>query len=89
MRRRGSFTSSPARKAGLPTEIALVENPLRQAIRDECRQDPTVPKNVLVEINFPSFSPEGRAMLIESMTAMKDILEAAITRALKNKKKPT
>jgi hypothetical protein len=45
MRRRGSFTSSPARKAGLPTvpavfidganyaEIALVENPLRQAIR--------------------------------------------------------
>ena len=29
---------------------ALSLNRLPQAIRDECRQDPTVPKNVLVEI---------------------------------------
>jgi ParB family chromosome partitioning protein len=125
---------------------ALSLNKLPQAIRDECRQDPTVPKNVLVEIarkkqersmltafkkyrdqqtkaaakadagapaqrkrtkaealaegigstaskiddiDFPSFSAEDRAMLIETMTSMKDILEAAITRAVKNKKKPT
>ena len=125
---------------------ALSLNRLPQAIRDECRQDPTVPKNVLVEIarkkqersmltkfkqyrekqakaaakddagtpaqrkrtkaealaegigttaskiddiDFPSFSEEDRAMLIETMTSMKDILEAAITRAVKNKKKPT
>jgi len=38
---------------------------------------------------FPSFSAEDRAMLIESMNALKAILEAAITRAVKNKKKPT
>ena len=125
---------------------ALSLNKLPQAIRDECRQDPTVPKNVLVEIarkkqersmltkfkqyrdqqtkiaakadagapaqrkrtkaealaegigntagkideiDFPSFSAEDRAMLIESMNALKDILEPAITRAVKNKKKPT
>jgi len=68
---------------------ALSLNRLPQAIRDECRQDPTVPKNVLVEIAFPSFSAEDRAMLIETMTSMKDILEAAITRAVENKKKPT
>ena len=41
------------------------------------------------DIDFPSFSAEDRAMLIETMNAMKDILEAAITRAVKNKKKPT
>jgi hypothetical protein len=41
------------------------------------------------DIDFPSFSEEDRAMLIETMTAMKDILEAAITRAVKNQKKPT
>ncbi len=122
-------------------------NKLPQTIRDACRQDPTVPKNVLVEIarkkqersmltkynqyrdkqakaaakeqetgapatrkrtkaealaegigntaskiddiDFPSFSAEDRAMLIESMNALKDILEPAITRAVKNKKKPT
>jgi hypothetical protein len=29
------------------------------------------------------------AMLIEIMNSLKDILEAAITRAVKNKKKPT
>jgi len=126
---------------------ALSLNRLPQAIRDECRQDPAVPKNVLVEIarkkqersmltkfkqyrekqakaaakeqetgapatrkrtkaealaegigttaskiddiDFPSFSAEDRTMLIESMNALKDILEPAITRAVKNKKKPT
>ena len=39
---------------------ALSLNRLPQAIRDECRQDPTVPKNVLVEIAFPSFPPSPR-----------------------------
>jgi hypothetical protein len=29
------------------------------------------------------------AMLIETMNVLKDILEVAITRAVKNKKKPT
>jgi len=41
------------------------------------------------DIDFPSFSAEDRAMLIETMNSLKDILEAAITRAVKNKKKPT
>ncbi|MDA8126436.1 MAG: hypothetical protein M0009_14785 [Deltaproteobacteria bacterium] len=41
------------------------------------------------ELDFPSFSAEDRALLIESMNAMKEILDAAITRAVKNKKKPT
>jgi ParB family transcriptional regulator, chromosome partitioning protein len=40
------------------------------------------------DIDFPSFSEEDRAMLIESMNALKEILEPAITRAVKNKKKP-
>jgi hypothetical protein len=40
------------------------------------------------DIDFPSFSEEDRAMLIESMNALKGILEPAITRAVKNKKKP-
>jgi hypothetical protein len=39
---------------------ALSLNKLPQAIRDECRQDPAVPKNVLVEIVFPSFPPSPR-----------------------------
>jgi hypothetical protein len=38
------------------------------------------------DIDFPSFSAEDRAMLIESMNALKDILEPAITRAVENKK---
>jgi len=38
------------------------------------------------DLDFPSFSAEDRAMLIETMTALKDALEAAITRAVKNKK---
>ena len=41
------------------------------------------------DIDFPSFSAEDRTMLIESMNALKEILEPAITRAVKNKKKPT
>jgi ParB family chromosome partitioning protein len=124
---------------------SLSLNRLPQAIRDECRQKPTVPKNVLVVIarkkqersmltkfkeyrdkqdkaaakadtgapakrkrskaetlaerigaaagkidviDFPSFTVEDRTMLIETMNAMKGILEEAITRAVENKKKP-
>jgi ParB family chromosome partitioning protein len=124
---------------------SLSLNRLPQAIRDECRRDPTVPKNVLVEIarkkqergmltkfqqyrdkqaklaakeqeaapaarkrtkaeslantigsaaskigdiEFPDFSAEDRAMLIESMNSMKETLDEAIPRAVKNKKKP-
>ena len=40
------------------------------------------------DIDFPSFSEEDRTMLIESMNALKEILEPAITRAVKNRKKP-
>ena len=40
------------------------------------------------DIDFPSFSAEDRAMLIESMNALKGILAVVITRAVKNKKKP-
>ena len=124
---------------------ALSLNRLPQAIRDECRRDPAVPKNVLVviarkkqersmltafkkyrdqqtkaaaketadatapaarkrtksealangigitatkidDIDFPSFSEEDRAMLIETMTSLKETLESAIIRAAKNKK---
>jgi ParB family transcriptional regulator, chromosome partitioning protein len=126
---------------------SLSLNRLPKEIRDECRQDRTVPKNVLVviarkkqarsmvtqfkqfrekqakeaekesddgatpvqrkrtraeavangiglmvnkigDLEFPDFSAEDRAMLIESMTALKDTLEAAITRAVNNRKKP-
>ena len=38
------------------------------------------------DLDFPSFSAEDRAMLIETMTSMKDTLESAITRAVKNRK---
>ena len=124
---------------------SLSLNRLPKEIRDECRQDPTVPRNVLVEIarkkqersmltefkkyrdqqtkiaaketadataptqrkrtraeaivnsigamvnkigdlDFPSFSAEDRTMIIETMTSMKETLESAITRAVKNKK---
>jgi len=126
---------------------SLSLNRLPKEIRDACRQNPTVPKNVLVviarkkqersmltefkkyrdqqdkiaaksketaasaapaqrkrtraeaianqigvmvskigDLEFPDFSAEERAMLIETMTSMKDTLEAAITRAVKNKK---
>jgi len=40
------------------------------------------------DLEFPDFSAEDRAMIIETMTSMKDTLEAAITRAVKNKKRP-
>jgi ParB family chromosome partitioning protein len=118
---------------------SLSLNKLPKEIRDKCRQDPTVPRNVLVEIarkkqersmltevkkyqdqqtkaaakeaadataptkrkrtraeaivnsmammagkigdlEFPDFSEEDRAMMIETMTSMKDTLDAAITR---------
>jgi len=125
----------------------LLLNRLPKEIRDECRQDQTVPKNVLVviarkkqersmltqfkkyrdqqakaaaketadaaaptarkrtraeavvnsiammankigDLEFPNFSAEDRAMLIEAMTSLKDALDEAIPRAVKNKKKP-
>jgi ParB family chromosome partitioning protein len=133
-------------KSKATVSLSLSLNRLPQAIRDACRQDPTVPKNVLIEIaakkqersmltlynqyrekqakaaekekesggavtrkrtkaealadkigimvnaigdiEFPDFSEEDRTMLIEAMTALKDTLEPAITRAVKNKKKP-
>ena len=127
---------------------SLSLNRLPKEIRDECRQDPTVPKNVLVviarkkqersmltqfkkyrdqqakaaaketggaaapaarkrtraeaiansiamtaskigDLEFPDFSAEDRAMLIDTMNSLKGTLESAITRAVKNKKKPT
>ena len=43
----------------------------------------------LGDLQFPDFSAEDRAMMIEAMNAMKRTLDAAITRATKNKKKPT
>jgi ParB family chromosome partitioning protein len=125
---------------------SLSLNRLPQTIRDECRQDPTVPKNVLVEIarkkqersmltkfqqyrgkqakaaakeqevgtepsrkrtqtealaegigimaskigdlEFPDLSEEDRAMMIESMNSLKETLDEAIPRAVKNKRKP-
>ena len=41
------------------------------------------------DLEFPDFSEEDRTMLIEAMNSLKDTLEPAITRAVKNKKKPT
>ena len=128
-------------------------NKLPAEIRDKCRQDPTVPKNVLVEIaqkkqtrsmltafrqyeeqqgriaakeaanenagpdvapaqrkrtpaeiivdnmgiwsakigevEFTVFTKDERTRMLEAMVSMKDTLEEAITRAEKNKKKPT
>jgi ParB family chromosome partitioning protein len=40
------------------------------------------------DLEFPDFAAEDRAMLIEAMTSLKDTLEPAITRAVKNQKKP-
>ncbi len=127
---------------------SLSLNRLPKEIRDECRQDPTVPKRILIEIarkkqersmltqfkkyrdqqakaaaketadataptqrkrtraeaivnsigimaskigdlEFPDFSAEDRAMVIDAMTSLKDTLDEAIPRAVKNKKKPT
>jgi hypothetical protein len=39
-------------------------------------------------LEFPPFSAGDRAMLIESMTSLRDALDAAITRAGLSKKKP-
>ena len=127
---------------------SLSLNRLPKEIRDECRQDPTVPKRTLIEIarkkqersmltqfkkyrdqqakiaaketadataptqrkrtraeavvnsigimaakigdlEFPDFSKEDRAVIIDAMTSLKDTLDEAIPRAVKNKKKPT
>jgi ParB family chromosome partitioning protein len=126
---------------------SLSLNRLPKEIRDQCRQDPTVPRNVLVEIaqkkqersmltqfqkyqdqqakaaaketgtaapagrkrtraeaiantigitaakigdlEFPDFSKEDRAIIIDAMNSMKETLDEAIPRAVKNKKKPT
>jgi ParB family transcriptional regulator, chromosome partitioning protein len=133
-------------KSQATISLSLSLNRLPKEIRDACRQDPTVPRNVLVEIArkkqergmltafrkyreqqakiaaklngddaapgprkrtkaevvannigimvsrigglaFPSFSADERAMLIESMTSLRDTLDAAITRAGESKKK--
>jgi ParB family chromosome partitioning protein len=133
-------------KAKSTISESLSLNRLPQAIRDECRKDPTVPKKVLIEIakkkqergmltkfqqyrdrqaktaakeqgagtepsrkrtqtealaegigmmaskigdlEFPDLSEEDRAMLIESMNSLKETLDEAIPRAVKNKRKP-
>jgi ParB family transcriptional regulator, chromosome partitioning protein len=125
---------------------SLSLNRLPKAIRDECRQDPTVPKRTLIEIarkkqersmltefkkfrdqqakiaaketgtavpaerkrtkaeaianaigiaaakigdlEFSDFSKEDRTMIIDAMNSMKETLDEAIPRAVKNKKKP-
>ena len=41
------------------------------------------------DLEFPDFSAEDRAMVIDAMTSLKDTLDEAIPRAVKNKKKPT
>lgn len=45
--------------------------------------------NKIGDLEFPDFSEEDRAMVIDAMTSMKDTLDEAILRAVKNKKKPT
>jgi hypothetical protein len=39
------------------------------------------------DLVFPDFTAEDRAILIDAMNGLKDTLEPAITRAVKNKKK--
>ncbi|MCE5264321.1 MAG: ParB/RepB/Spo0J family partition protein [Deltaproteobacteria bacterium] len=134
-------------KAQSSISRSLSLNRLPKEIRDKCRQDPTVPRNVLVEIaqkrqersmltqfqkyqdqqariaaketadaaaatqrkrtraesivntigitaakigdlEFPDFTEADRTMIIESMNYMKETLDEAIPRAVKNKKKP-
>lgn len=41
------------------------------------------------DLEFPDFSAEDRAMVIDAMTSLKDTLDEAIPRAVKNQKKPT
>jgi ParB-like chromosome segregation protein Spo0J len=125
---------------------SLSLNRLPKEIRDKCRQDPTIPRNVLVEIaqkklerslltqfrkyldqqakiaakstetaapaerkrtkaeaiansigvmaakigdlEFPDFSKEERTGIIDAMNSLKETLDEAIPRAVKNKKKP-
>jgi ParB family chromosome partitioning protein len=125
---------------------SLSLNRLPKEIRDECRQDPTVPKRTLIEIarkkqersmltqfrkyryqqakiaaketetaapterkrtkaealvnsigimadkigdqEFPDFSKEDRTMIIDAMNSLKETLDEALPRAVKNKKKP-
>jgi ParB family transcriptional regulator, chromosome partitioning protein len=126
---------------------SLSINRLPKEIRDQCRQDPTVPRNVLFEIaqkkqersmltqfqkyqdqqariaaketetaapaeqrkrtraeaianaigitaakigdlEFPDFSKEERTSIIDAMNSLKETLDEAIPRAVKNKKKP-
>jgi len=74
----GERRCAASRKAGLPTVPAVfIDGGIG------------LTAGKIDDIDFPSFTEEDRAMLIETMNAMKDILEAAITRAVKNKKKPT
>ena len=40
------------------------------------------------DLEFPDYSAEDRAKLIEAMNAMKDTLDETIPRAMKNKRKP-
>ncbi|MDA8126837.1 MAG: hypothetical protein M0009_16835 [Deltaproteobacteria bacterium] len=40
------------------------------------------------DLEFPDFTAEDRTLLIDAMNAFKEILDPAITRAVKNKKKP-
>jgi hypothetical protein len=125
---------------------SLSINRFPKEIIDKCRQDPIVPKTILVEIarkkqgrslliqfrryqdhqakaaakdteaaapverkrtsaeaiansignmaakigdlEFPDFSKKGRASIIDGMNSLKEALVEAITRAMKNKKKP-
>ena len=41
------------------------------------------------DLEFPDFYEEDRAMVIEAMTSLKETLDEAIPRAVKNQKKPT
>ena len=45
--------------------------------------------NKIGDLEFPDVSEEDRAMIIETMTSMKDTLDEAIPRAVENRKKPT
>ena len=71
----GERRCAAARKAGLPTVPAVF---IAEGIGNAAGK--------IDDIDFPSFSAEDRAMIIETITSMKDILEAAITRALETSK---
>jgi hypothetical protein len=44
--------------------------------------------NKIGDFEFPAFSEGDRTMIIESMTFMKETLDEALPRAVKNQKKP-